>query len=116
MATIDVEIAGRRYPVSCRDGEEDHLRSLALIVNNRAHDAAAALGALSETRQLLFTSLLLADDLNDRAGGAPAAAAEAAAAAPPDPAVADALERLAARVEALAESLENGRSAPYIRA
>jgi cell division protein ZapA len=110
MATIDVEIAGRRYPVSCRDGEEDHLRSLALIVNNRAHDAAAALGSLSEARQLLFTSLLLADDLNDRSGGAPAVAAPA----PPDPAVADALERLAAQVEALAERLEKSVPEPYI--
>lgn len=108
MATIDVEIAGRRYPVSCRDGEEEHLRSLAAIVNSRAHDAAAALGALSEARQLLFTSLLLADDLNDRDGGA----AAARAAAPGDPQVADALERLAARVEALATSLENGRASP----
>jgi cell division protein ZapA len=112
MATIDVEIAGRRYPVSCRDGEEEHLRSLALIVNNRAQDAAAALGSLSEARQLLFTSLLLADDLNDRSGGTPAVAAQAAAT--PDPALADALERLAAQVEALAERLEKSASEPYI--
>lgn len=104
MATIDIEIAGRRYPVSCRDGEEEHLRSLASIVNSRAHDAAAALGALSEARQLLFTSLLLADDLNDRNGGA--------AAAPGDPYLADALERLAGQVEALAERLENGGENP----
>ena len=112
MATIDIEVAGRRYPVSCRDGEEAHLRALALIVNNRAHDASAALGALSEARQLLFTSLLLADDLNDREGGAPAAAAEAQAAAPTDPRVADALERLAERIEALADRLENGGATP----
>ena len=114
MATIDVEIAGRRYPVSCRDGEEDHLRNLAAIVDNRAQDAAAALGSLSEARQLLFTSLLLADDLNDRSGAAPAVAAQSAAQAPADPALADALERLAAQVEALAERLEKNASEPYI--
>ena len=108
MAHIDVDIAGRRYTVACRDGEEEHLRALAALVDRRAHDAAAALGSHSETRQLLFASLLLADDLNDREGGAPAEAAQPAA----DPRVADALERLASRVESLAERLETGGGNP----
>lgn len=101
MASVEVEIAQRKYSVACRDGEEAHLRSVAAIVDAKAHDAAAALGSLSEARQLLFASLLLADELKEhRAGQAPAAAAEI------DPAVADALERLADRVESLAEQLE----------
>ncbi|MEA3041191.1 MAG: cell division protein ZapA [Sphingomonadales bacterium] len=106
MASIEVEVASRRYTVACRDGEEAHLRALAALVDKRAHDAAAALGSLSESRQLLFASLLLADDLNDREGGAPAAAAVQ------DGVVADALERLAARVELLAERLETGAGNP----
>jgi len=105
MANIDVEIAARRYSVACRDGEEPHLRALAAIVDQRARDAAEALGNLSEARQLLFASLLLADDLNEQrnggSGGAPPPPPSQ-----PDPAVADALERLAARVEAIAERLE----------
>lgn len=108
MASVEVEIAARRYTVACRDGEEEHLKALAALVDRRAHDAAAALGSLSETRQLLFASLLLADDLNDRHGGAPAAAAQAAA----DPAVADALDRLAERIESLTERLETGARNP----
>ena len=102
MASVEVEIASRRYSVACRDGEEDHLRALAALVDRRAQDAAAALGSLSESRQLLFASLLLADDLNDQNGGASVAAVQSA----PDPRVADALERLAERVEALAVRLE----------
>ncbi|HEX8262185.1 MAG TPA: cell division protein ZapA, partial [Allosphingosinicella sp.] len=95
----------RKYSVACRDGEEEHLRSVAAIVDSKAQDAAAALGSLSESRQLLFASLLLADELKDhRSGRPPAAPAE------PDPSLADALERLAERVESLAEQLE--RSAP----
>jgi cell division protein ZapA len=105
MASVEVEIAARKYSVACRDGEEEHLRSVAAIVDGKAQDAAAALGSLSEARQLLFASLLLADELKEhRSGQAPAPAAE------PDPALADALERLAERVEGLAEELE--RSAP----
>lgn len=105
MASVEVEIAARKYSVACRDGEEEHLRSVAAIVDAKAHDAAAALGSLSETRQLLFASLLLADEIKERRSGQAAPPA-----AEPDPALAEALERLAQRVESLAEQLE--RSAP----
>lgn len=103
MANIDLEIAGRRYNVACRDGEEDHLRSLAAVVDRRAHDAAAALGGLTESRQLLFAALLIADDLKEARAGA---GLPDPTPPPPDPAVAEALERLAERVESLADSLE----------
>ena len=103
MANIDIEIAGRRYSVACRDGEEAHLHSVAAMVDKRAHDAASALGSLSETQQLLFAALLIADDIKEiRAGaGIPEPVPP-----PPDPAVAQALERLAARMESLADGLE----------
>jgi cell division protein ZapA len=101
MASVEVEIASRKYAVSCRDGEEDHLRSVAAIVDKKAQDAAAALGSLSEARQLLFASLLLADEIKElRSGIAPAEPAE------PDPAIADALDALASRIERLADRLE----------
>src|SRR5687767_110952 len=107
MASIDVEVAGRRYDVACRDGEEEHLRALAAVVDRRAHDAAAALGGLTETRQLLYAALLIADDLKEvRAGkGLPDPGPP-----PPDPAVAEALERLAARMENLADRLERDQA------
>ena len=103
MASIDVDIAGRRYDVACRDGEEAHLRSLAAMVDKRAGDAAQALGSLTETRQLLFAALLIADDLKEACAGA---GLPDPTPPPPDPAVAEALERLAARLENLAASLE----------
>ena len=109
MANIDIEIAGRRYNVACRDGEEAHLHSVAAMVDQRAHDAATALGSLSETQQLLFAALLIADDIKEiRAGaGIPEPVPPQ-----PDPAVALALEKLAARMESLADSLErSGASA-----
>lgn len=109
MATLDIEIAGRRYDVSCRDGEEAHLLSVAAEVDRRAKDAARALGSLSETRQLLFAALLIADDIKEIRSGA---GIPDPAPPPPDPAVAEALERLAERMESLAGTLErSGASA-----
>ena len=102
MASVELEIASRKYQLACRDGEEAHLRSVAAIVDRKAKDAGAALGNMTEARQLLFASLLLADEIKEqRAGNAPAHADV-------DPAVADALERLADRIESLAERLEDG--------
>jgi cell division protein ZapA len=103
VANIDIEVAGRRYNVACREGDEEHLRAVAAEVDRRARDAAEALGGLTETRQLLFAALLIADDIKDIRAGAGIPDPQPL---PPDPAVAQALERLAARVEALAESLE----------
>ena len=114
MANVDVEIASRRYSVACRDGEEAHLLSLAAIVDGKAQDAAGAVGNLSEVRQLLFAALLLADEVKERRdGNAPPAQSQSpglAQAHPPqpDPRVAETLERLAARIERIARSLETG--------
>ena len=103
MANIDIEVAGRRYNVACRDGEEQHLHSVAAMVNQRAQDAATALGSLTETRQLLFAALLMADDIKEMRAGA---GIPDPVPPPPDPGVAQALERFAARMESLADSLE----------
>ena len=107
MASVDVEIAARRYNVACRDGEEEHLRSVAALVDRKAQEAGVALGSLSEVRQLLFASLLLADELGEHRAGRPPA---------PEPEenveVAAALERLAQRMERLAERLETDAPNP----
>ena len=98
MAEVDLSIAGRTYRVACRDGEEDTLRKAAALVDAKSREALAGLGTLSEARQLLFASLLLADQLIDDRGTAPAAV---------DPALAERAERLAERLESLALSLES---------
>ncbi len=103
MANIDIEVAGRRYNVACRDGEEEHLHAVAAEVDRRAQDAVTALGSLTETRQLLFAALLIADEMKEVRSGA---GIPDPVPPPPDPAVAQALERLAARMESLVDSLE----------
>ena len=104
MAEVDLFIAGRSYRVACRDGEEDSLRKAASMVDAKSREALDGLGTLSESRQLLFASLLLADQLVDDKGEAMVVDAQPAA---PDPALAERVERLAERLETLAVSLEN---------
>jgi len=105
MATmIDLSIAGRVYPVACREGEEESLRAAARLVDAKSREAIAGLGTLSEARQFLFASLLLADQLVETK---PEAAAATTAPAESDPAIAERAEALAQRLESLAAALEN---------
>jgi cell division protein ZapA len=102
MATmVDLMIAGRVYPVACREGEEEQLRAAARLVDGKSREALAGLGTLSEARQFLFAALLLADQLLDKNPGA-------AAPSGPDPALAPRAEALAGRLEMLADALERG--------
>ena len=104
MATmIDLSIAGRVYQVACREGEEDNLRQAGRLVDGKSREALAGLGTLSEARQFLFASLLLADQLIEKE---PEAAAPPPP-SPPDPAVIQRVESLAERLESLATTLEN---------
>jgi len=65
MSEVGITIGGRRYSVHCRDGEEDHLRALGAMVDQKCSDANEALGTLSESRQLLMAALLIADELSE---------------------------------------------------
>ena len=116
MATmLDLSIAGRTYQVACREGEEENLRAAARLVDGKSREALAGLGTLSEARQFLFASLLLADQLIDdkpQAAAPTPPPAPPAAPAGPDPALVLRAEKLADRLEALAMTLENEAANP----
>lgn len=105
-ALIDISIAGRTYQVACREGEEDNLRAAARLVDGKSREALAGLGTLSEARQFLFASLLLADQLIENR---PETASAVVPQEPsgPDPEAVRRAEVLAARLESLAAALEN---------
>lgn len=100
MAEVSLVIGGRSYTIACRDGGEDHLRSLAARVDAKVEEARAAVGTPSEVRQLLFAALLLADE-----------ASESDVTPATDPVMAKALAAVAARMESLANTLEQSGQA-----
>ena len=99
MGQVSVEIGGRTYQLSCRDGEETHLQGLAAALAEKAASLTVSLGQLSEPRLLLMSALMMADELHDvKRGVAPAS--------PPAAVPDERLAALVARVEALAGRLE----------
>lgn len=105
MSQVALQVGGRPYTVSCADGEEDHLRHLAAIVDAKLDSLGGTL-APGDAKNLLFAALLLADEV-DEARGAGALADSVASAPLLDDSVARGLEALADRIEAAAQALEN---------
>jgi cell division protein ZapA len=98
MAEVELTIAGRNYRVACRAGEEDNLRAAGVLVDAKSKEAIARLGTLSESRQLLFASLLLADQIVD--------GREVDLPSGPDPDLIERATKVADRLESLANALE----------
>jgi cell division protein ZapA len=111
-ALVNLDIAGRTYQVACREGEEENLRAAGRLVDGKSREALAGLGTMSEARQFLFASLLLADQLIEKQPDAAAAPAPPAPPPGPDPVLVSRAESLASRLESLAASLEHRAANP----
>lgn len=65
MATTNINVYGRDYAIACDDGEEGHLEKLTQMVNHRVTDLLGQLGRAPEHTMLIYTALMLADELLD---------------------------------------------------
>ena len=106
MSNVTLQIGGRKYTVACQDGEEAHIARLGRHVDAKLAEMGGGAGQ-SESRSLLFATLLLADEVFELKGQAGGANTGESATSP-----APALEALAERMEKLAEALEGGHAAP----
>lgn len=107
MPTLEVSINGRRHQLQCAEGEEARLRRLAAYVDARVAELAKQHGQVGDARLLVLTSLLIADELSDaydeirRLKGAVDAQTRQG-----EEEAAEAMNRLAARLEQLADALQ----------
>jgi cell division protein ZapA len=65
MGQINVILNGRSYTVACDDGEEEHLMELGEFVASRAEELAGSVGQVGDSRLMLMTSLVVADELGE---------------------------------------------------
>jgi len=119
MPEVTIEIGGRDFEVACQAGEEPYLHAAAKMLDEEASVLSAQVGRVPEARMLLMAGLMLADktaDLQARLATAEAEVARLRAAPAPEPErvevpvvpgeVVDTLSEIAARAEALADTLD----------
>jgi len=63
MAQVEVTINGRNYQIACDDGQEAHLVQLGEYIDKRVQELVSAIGQVGDSRLLVMTSLLIADEL-----------------------------------------------------
>jgi cell division protein ZapA len=98
-ATVTISVAGRSYEIACDAGQEQTLVALSAEIDKRAQVLLKSVGPVSDARLLVMVALTLMDDLTEaRANGGgvdPQADGKFAAG----------IDRLATRVEAIADRL-----------
>lgn len=106
MGRAKIEINGRSYAVDCGDGEEERIRQLGGYLDRVARGllrgAGGGAASVGDAHLLVMTGLTVADELaetRDKLESGAAGAAEAEAA--------QAVDAMAARLEALADRLES---------
>ena len=110
MTDVTVTINKRSYQIACDDGQEDHLRRLASIVDKRVEELVHAMGQIGEQRLAIMASLLLADEVADVRGELEQLEGKLRALearTPGEVTEADSLSTLATRLERMAEAMES---------
>ena len=109
MSEVIININDRTYQIRCDDGQEDHVKTLAAMLDERVRQLVSAMGQIGDQRLLVMAGLLLADDLSDAKRslvGAASAPGNGGVAEPEDDTMAFGIEELADRIETVARRLE----------
>ena len=108
MAQVEVTINGRNYQIACDDGQEAHLVQLGEYIDKRVQELVTAVGQVGDSRLLVMTSLLIADELADTYAElkrTSAAAETAVSAGEMEAKLAGIVDAAAARIEAVTRDL-----------
>lgn len=109
MAQVSITVNANTYNVACADGEEQHIKDLAQVLDTKVGELVGAIGQAGEARLLAMAGLLMADELAE-AKNQPAP--EPAPHAAPKPSINEEhliqrLETLATHIESIAERVED---------
>jgi cell division protein ZapA len=118
MAQVSVTINGRQFRMTCEDGQEDHLLSLARDLDSRIGGLRSKFGEIGDTRLTVMAAITVADELAEagarikRLEGELASLQEASAAVSDrnkmaQASIATALSAAAERIETLTKKLNS---------
>ena len=130
MPEVKIEIGDRQFEVACNAGEEDYLHAAARMLDEEAAVLVAQIGRVPEARMLLMAGLMLADKTSalqdklqvaedqlarteaelDQLRNAPSPAPERVEVPVVPQSVTETLAEIAARTEALAETVDGTRA------
>ncbi len=65
MAHVIVQVNGRPYTMQCPDGDEDHLRELARLLDAEVTRIKQSVGTVGDIRLLVMSGLMVADRLSE---------------------------------------------------
>jgi cell division protein ZapA len=105
MPQVTITINGHAYAVACDPGEENRIRELARVVEGKVAGFAEQSARAGEARLLMLAALTLADELAEASEELRRLTARGAANGD-DPALAEGIDRLARRIEAVASRLD----------
>jgi cell division protein ZapA len=110
MARVDIEVNGRLYQLNCEDGQEQRLRDLAGILDERLKQVTGGGRSGSDAQMLVLTALVLVDELQETMAGRGLAATPLSGSAVPsvdEAEAAAAINTIARRIEEVAARLEH---------
>lgn len=65
MKNVIANIQGKEYTLACDAGQEQHLQQLIRQLNTRAGQLTQEVGKLPEALMLVYSALMIADELHD---------------------------------------------------
>lgn len=65
MAHVIVQVHGRPYTMQCPEGEEEHLRDLAELLDGEVQRVKSTVGNVGDIRMLVMAGLMVADRLSE---------------------------------------------------
>lgn len=123
MAQVTITINGRTYRLECGDGEEAHLLGLSDRISRLVDEMRAKFGQIGDDRLLLMAGLTIADELSEARRLIADLEAEVAERRKfpgmslgvdnaDHPEIADQIDAVADRIEALSQQLARTGAAP----
>ena len=106
MADVQLSVGGQRYKVSCGDGQEDNLKTLAMMLDEKVSFIKSRM-PVSESLGLVMGALLLASDLTEKNQELSLAQSENALSPEVLSQTVQLIEKVSERISAVAETVEN---------